>query len=145
MFYVLGKNQLPDWLPGGDSGGGKGPGPDYGGNPGIYPSETQPQVNEGYEHQPRSQPSTKQAPNANQGGVRVLPPGVTTDQHGRTGRDSPGYGDLGIRHFGGSGANVHDISMDSMGEPPKVYSGPGGPNPARGSGYDNRNFHGVDV
>lgn len=72
------------------------------------------------------------------GGVAVIPPGAATDQQLKRGRDSPGYGDLGIRHFGGSNPGLdHNVSMDMDSGP--VYSQPHKPQPGP-PGHDNRVF-----
>ena len=66
------------------------------------------------------------------GGVAVLPPGANSDQQMRRTKDSPGYGDLGIRHFGGSNPGIdHNVSLDMDTGP--VYAAPN-----KTPGYDNK-------
>ena len=47
------------------------------------------------------------------GGIPVkAPPGSDTDQNRRRERDSPGYGDLGVRHFSSTNSGLNASSVD---------------------------------
>jgi len=47
----------------------------------------------------------------------ATPPGSNSDQNKRRDRDSPGYGDLGVRHFSSTNSGLNASSVDTNPDP----------------------------